>query len=125
MPYIRGESLRDRLRREKQLPVDDAITITQQVARALSHAGARGIVHRDIKPAGFTASDISFTGSTATGTLVATVTGSVAFYTVSVTGMTGSGTISVTIPAAAAVDADNNSTTASTSTDNTVNWVKP
>jgi len=74
---------------------------------------------------GFTASDISFTGSTATGTLVATVTGSGAFYTVSVTGMTGSGTIVVSIPAAAANDADNNPTTASTSTDNTVNWVKP
>ncbi|MGH7696206.1 MAG: Ig-like domain-containing protein, partial [Gemmatimonadaceae bacterium] len=74
---------------------------------------------------GFTASDISFTGSTAAGTLVATVTGSGAFYTVSVTGMTASGTIVVTIPAGAAVDADNNPTAASTSTDNTVNWVKP
>ncbi|HJU75215.1 MAG TPA: Ig-like domain-containing protein [Gemmatimonadaceae bacterium] len=74
---------------------------------------------------GFTASDISFTGSTATGTLVAAVAGSGAFYTVTVTGMTGSGTIVVTIPAGAAVDADNNPTAASTSTDNTVNWVKP
>ncbi len=50
MPYIKGESLRDRLRREKQLPVYDAISISQQVARALTHAGAKGIVHRDIKP---------------------------------------------------------------------------
>lgn len=74
---------------------------------------------------GFTAADVSFTGSTATGTLVATVTGSGASYTVTVSGMTGSGTVVVTIAAGAANDADNNPTAASTSTDNTVNWVKP
>ncbi len=50
MPYIEGESLRDRLVREKQLPVDDAIEITRQVARALAYAHARNVVHRDIKP---------------------------------------------------------------------------
>jgi serine/threonine-protein kinase len=50
MPYVEGESLRDRLTREKQLPVDDAIQITRQVADALSYAHRRGIVHRDIKP---------------------------------------------------------------------------
>jgi TolB-like protein/Flp pilus assembly protein TadD/tRNA A-37 threonylcarbamoyl transferase component Bud32 len=51
MPYIDGESLRDRLRREKQLPIEDAISIVQQVARALAYASAHGVVHRDIKPA--------------------------------------------------------------------------
>ena len=51
MPYVEGESLRDRLDREKQLPVEDALKITQQVADALSYAHSRGIVHRDIKPA--------------------------------------------------------------------------
>ncbi|MGH7695957.1 MAG: protein kinase domain-containing protein, partial [Gemmatimonadaceae bacterium] len=50
MPYIAGESLRDRLRREKQLPVDDAISIVRQVAAALTYAAAHGIIHRDIKP---------------------------------------------------------------------------
>ncbi len=50
MPYVAGESLRDRLRREKQLPVEDAVSIVQQVAGALAHAAGRGIVHRDIKP---------------------------------------------------------------------------
>ena len=73
---------------------------------------------------GFTAAVILFTGSTATGTLVAVVTGSGPLYTVTVTGMTGSGTVVVTIPAAAATDVDANASAASTSTDNTVNWVK-
>jgi serine/threonine-protein kinase len=50
MPYIEGESLRDRLEREKQLPLDDALTIAREVADALSYAHAHGIVHRDIKP---------------------------------------------------------------------------
>ena len=50
MPYIEGESLRDRLDREKQLPLDDALAIAREVADALSYAHARGIVHRDIKP---------------------------------------------------------------------------
>ena len=51
MPYVEGESLRQRLRREKQLPLDDALLITGEVAEALEHAHRRGIVHRDIKPA--------------------------------------------------------------------------
>jgi serine/threonine-protein kinase len=49
MPYVEGESLRDRLDRGK-VPVDELIRITDQVAAALSYAHQRGIVHRDIKP---------------------------------------------------------------------------
>jgi serine/threonine-protein kinase len=51
MPLVEGESLRDRLAREKQLSVDDALAITRHVAGALSHAHRAGIIHRDIKPA--------------------------------------------------------------------------
>ena len=50
MPYVEGESLRDRIDREKQLPLDDAIRLTREVADALSAAHAQGVVHRDIKP---------------------------------------------------------------------------
>ena len=50
MPYVEGESLRDRLTREKQLPIDDALKIAREVADALSFAHSRGLVHRDIKP---------------------------------------------------------------------------
>jgi serine/threonine-protein kinase len=50
MPYVEGESLRDRLDREKQLPLDDALHISREVADALSYAHSRGVVHRDIKP---------------------------------------------------------------------------
>jgi serine/threonine protein kinase/Tfp pilus assembly protein PilF len=50
MPYVPGESLRDRLTREKQLPLDDALQITREVADALGYAHSRGLVHRDIKP---------------------------------------------------------------------------
>jgi len=50
MPYIEGESLRDRLDREKQLPLDDALEITRQVADAMAYAHSRNVVHRDIKP---------------------------------------------------------------------------
>jgi len=50
MPYVEGESLRDRLAREKQLPVADAIRIVKEVADALAYSHARGVVHRDIKP---------------------------------------------------------------------------
>ncbi|MEB3323405.1 MAG: serine/threonine-protein kinase, partial [Synechococcaceae cyanobacterium] len=50
MPYVVGESLRDRLRREGRFPVPEALRVLQQVADALAHAHAEGIVHRDIKP---------------------------------------------------------------------------
>jgi serine/threonine-protein kinase len=50
MPYIEGESLRARLDREKQIPLDDALTITREIAGALTYAHAQGVVHRDIKP---------------------------------------------------------------------------
>jgi len=50
MPLVQGESLRDRLDREKLLSVDEAIRITRQVAGALDFAHRQGIVHRDIKP---------------------------------------------------------------------------
>ncbi len=51
MPYVEGESLRERLEREKQLPVEEAVRIAREVASALDHAHTRGIVHRDVKPA--------------------------------------------------------------------------
>src|SRR4051812_9347696 len=50
MPFVKGESLRDRLDREGQLPIDDALQITLEVADALGHAHTQNIVHRDIKP---------------------------------------------------------------------------
>jgi len=51
MPYVEGESLRARLDRERQLPVDEAVRIAAAVASALDYAHERGVVHRDIKPA--------------------------------------------------------------------------
>ena len=50
MPLVEGESLRERLHREKQLPVDDAVRIARDVASALDYAHRQGVVHRDIKP---------------------------------------------------------------------------
>jgi serine/threonine-protein kinase len=51
MPYVVGESLRDRLDREHQLPVDEAVRIATNIAEALDHAHRHGVIHRDIKPA--------------------------------------------------------------------------
>jgi serine/threonine protein kinase len=50
MPYLDGESLRHRLKRERQLSLDDALTITAEVADALGFAHAHGVIHRDVKP---------------------------------------------------------------------------
>jgi len=77
MPFVDGESLRDRLEREKQLPVADAVRIATEVAGALDYAHRKGIIHRDIKPANILLHDgravvadfgIALAASTAAGT---------------------------------------------------------
>jgi serine/threonine protein kinase len=50
VPFIRGESLRQKLSREKQLGVEEALTITKQVGAALQYAHSQGVIHRDLKP---------------------------------------------------------------------------
>jgi len=50
MPYVEGESLRQRLEREGQLPLEEALRITRAIASALHFAHGRGVIHRDIKP---------------------------------------------------------------------------
>jgi tRNA A-37 threonylcarbamoyl transferase component Bud32/TolB-like protein len=50
MPYVEGESLRDRLERERQLPLEDALQISREVAEALAYAHSHDVIHRDIKP---------------------------------------------------------------------------
>jgi eukaryotic-like serine/threonine-protein kinase len=50
MPFVEGESLRQRLTREKQLPVEDALRIAREAADALAYAHEHGVIHRDIKP---------------------------------------------------------------------------
>ena len=50
MPYVEGESLRTRLSRERQLPLEDALRITREAALALQYAHEHGVIHRDIKP---------------------------------------------------------------------------
>ncbi len=51
MPYVEGEALSDRIAREKQLPVEEAVRITRETASALDYAHRHGVIHRDIKPA--------------------------------------------------------------------------
>ena len=51
MPYVEGETLRDRLVRERQLPVHEAVGVAVALAGALDHAHRKGVIHRDIKPA--------------------------------------------------------------------------
>ena len=51
MPYVEGETLRDRIKREKQLPVEEAVGIATAVANALDYAHRHKVIHRDIKPA--------------------------------------------------------------------------
>ena len=50
MPFVEGESLRERLKREHQLPVEDALRLSREVAAALDDAHRHGVVHRDVKP---------------------------------------------------------------------------
>src|SRR5688500_7180759 len=50
MPHIKGESLRQKLERERQLSIDETFRLIAQVASALDHAHAHGLIHRDIKP---------------------------------------------------------------------------
>jgi serine/threonine-protein kinase len=51
MPYVKGDTLHTRLSEEKQLPIEDAIRITREIASALTHAHEEGVIHRDVKPA--------------------------------------------------------------------------
>src|SRR6185312_13069924 len=50
MPYVAGQSLRQKLEREQQLAIDEAVRITHDIASALSHAHAQHVIHRDVKP---------------------------------------------------------------------------
>src|SRR4051794_40112956 len=50
MPYVDGESIRQKLEREKQLPVDEAVRIALAIASALDYAHGHGVIHRDLKP---------------------------------------------------------------------------
>jgi len=50
MPYVEGESLRARLEREKQLPIDEAVRLAVGIASALEYAHGHGVIHRDLKP---------------------------------------------------------------------------
>jgi serine/threonine protein kinase/tetratricopeptide (TPR) repeat protein len=66
MPYVEGETLRSRLRREHQLPLNDALRIASEVAEALDYAHQHGVIHRDVKP-----ENILLSGSTGHHALLA------------------------------------------------------
>jgi serine/threonine-protein kinase len=51
MPFVEGETLQSRLEEEKQLPLEDALRITREIADALDYAHRQGVIHRDVKPA--------------------------------------------------------------------------
>ena len=57
MPYVEGESLHDRIKRETSLPIDEALQIAREVSEALAYAHHRKIIHRDIKPANIMLAD--------------------------------------------------------------------
>jgi serine/threonine-protein kinase len=57
MPFVEGESLRDRLNRERQLPIAEAVRLAREVAGALDYAHRHGVIHRDIKPENILLSD--------------------------------------------------------------------
>ena len=50
MPFVEGESLRDRLQRERHLPLEDALRVAREAAEALDYAHQHGVIHRDVKP---------------------------------------------------------------------------
>ncbi len=81
MPFVDGESLRERITRESRIPIADAVRIAGEVARALDHAHRNGVVHRDIKPANILLRDgqalvadfgIALTGTTVGGRVTGT-----------------------------------------------------
>lgn len=57
LPFVRGESLRQRIDRDNQLPIEECVRITCEVADALSHAHSQGVIHRDVKPENIMLSD--------------------------------------------------------------------
>ena len=102
------------------------VTINQGAGQAdpTGGAGIRFDVRFREPVTGFTTADVSLAGTTAGGTLSVDVTGSLDTYTVTVTGMTTRGSVAVTLPAGGATDAVGNASLASTSTDNTVEFLR-